>query len=229
MRPCIGITCGVNEQGRYSLPQTYVEAIQQEGGRVILLPPGEAIWPEVDGLLLPGGDDIQPHWWGEDILPGLDAWEPERDVYEIFLVREAWQRNVPLFGICRGMQVTNVALGGSLWQDIPRQCPNALLHRQEADLAQVSHLVTIQDGGGRLSCGELWVNSHHHQGIKKLASCLKKGAIAADGLVEAFYAPAKDFFWGVQWHPERLLTEPEAGRQLIHCFVQAGYHHFMAK
>ncbi len=67
-------------------------------------------------------------------MPGLDAWEPERDVYEIFLVREAWQRSVPLFGICRGMQVTNVALGGSLWQDIPRQCPNALLHRQESDV-----------------------------------------------------------------------------------------------
>jgi len=221
-KPLIGITCGMNEQGRYVLSKEYAAAVRAAGGEAVILPSDcKNFFPEVSGFLFSGGDDVDPLLWGEARLPQLKRLEPERDRYEIFLARRAWQENVPVLGICRGMQILNVALGGTLWQDIASQLPDALPHSPDIPLEKTAHRVFFPE--------EVYVNSHHHQGIRTLAETLSVKALAPDGLIEAFYAQSKKFFWGVQWHPERLLNADKVGIWLFQCFIQAGYRNFMAK
>lgn len=182
------------------------------------------------GILLLGGADVAPGLYGEAPHPTFEVSEPARDAYEIALIRLAIERDVPLFAICRGAQVLNVALGGSLIQDIPSQVPGAIRHVKlpGEEKFTVAHEVHVAAGsrlhallGARLSaddrCG---VNSRHHQAVKAVGRDLAVSATAPDGIIEAIERPASAFCLGVQWHPENFWRTGEFAA-LFRAFVAA--------
>jgi putative glutamine amidotransferase len=185
----------------------------------------------IDGLLLTGGDDVAPERYGEQRHPEAVVVAPERDDFEIGLVAEARKRKLPIFAICRGMQVLNVAYGGSLVQDIPSQVPEAIDHRMKVPPHQAfefSHEIWIEKDSllaqlmkERLTGGDsLEVNSRHHQAVKTLAPGLRSVATAPDGIIEAIEDPTVRFCLGVQWHPENFWRTGEF-RALFEGFVAA--------
>ncbi|HEU5314930.1 MAG TPA: gamma-glutamyl-gamma-aminobutyrate hydrolase family protein [Chloroflexota bacterium] len=235
--PLIGITGHVTETaaGRkvVAANEPYVTAVRLAGGFPVLLPPvydraqiDEAL-AHVDGVLLTGGKDVDPAHYGETILNSHVAPEPERDAYELPLAVAAYQRAAPLLGICRGMQVINVALGGSLWQDLPAQVPTALPHYQKVARDEMTHQVEVEQdslvgdltvrGNGRL----LPANSFHHQAARSIAPSLVAVAHAPDGVVEAVEAPDRDYLIGVQWHPEHLAATHDPHRRIFEGLVEA--------
>jgi putative glutamine amidotransferase len=182
------------------------------------------------GILLTGGGDVDPALYGEAAHPTFSAAEPGRDVYEIDLVRRALEADLPVFAICRGVQVLNVARGGTLIQDIPSQAPGALAHKREASdpAFTLAHEVWL-DTGSLIeallseSLGDVehcQVNSRHHQAIKASGAGLVTVATAPDGIVEAVEDPARRFCLGVQWHPENFYRTGEF-RALFEGFVKA--------
>ncbi|WP_041436873.1 gamma-glutamyl-gamma-aminobutyrate hydrolase family protein [Thermus oshimai] len=194
-------------QGFYGVRTPYLEALVQVGLTPVLLPPQdpegvERLLPHLDGLLLPGGVDVDPALYGEEPGPGLGEVHPERDALELRLARYAAKEGMPLLGICRGLQVLNVALGGSLHQDL--QSP--IQHYQKAPWGTLGHSVR-QVGKSPLEGlfpETFRVNSYHHQGVKALGQGLRPVAVAPDGLVEAVVLEGHPLFLGVQWHPELL-------------------------
>jgi putative glutamine amidotransferase len=176
----------------------------------------EALLDVVDGIVLAGGADVSPRSYGEEPLRPEWSGDPVRDDYEIRLIRRADARRMPVLGICRGVQVLNVALGGTLWQDIDTQVDRALVHRDWHRYDENGHGVRIDAESwiGRAYAGAtaLDVNSIHHQGIRVLAPALRATAWAEDGIIEAAECIADDrFLVGVQWHPEWLERERVAG------------------
>ncbi|MEA4999815.1 MAG: gamma-glutamyl-gamma-aminobutyrate hydrolase family protein [Candidatus Limiplasma sp.] len=179
----------------------------------------------LDGLLLSGGNDVDPMMFGEAPTTGLGAVSPKRDKLEMHVVKEAYRRNMPIFAICRGIQSLNVALGGTLYQDLPSQYRAAddhppLLHAQTAHERYPSHKITVTPGTPLYEIFQedsLAVNSFHHQAIKALAPPLTVCARATDGVIEAVYDTEKPFVLGVQWHPERM----KEGMPLFHAFEKA--------
>lgn len=177
-----------------------------------------------DGLLITGGQDVDPASYGESVLPQCGPLAPVRDALETALVREAAARDLPTLGICRGAQIMNAALGGTLWQDLPTQAPSDIVHRQERPYDQPVHPVTVAEGtplADILGPGIHQVNSLHHQAIHRLAEPLEIAAVAPDGLTEAVFLPGKRFFLGVQWHPEFLFDTDTDGRRLFKAFAAA--------
>jgi putative glutamine amidotransferase len=186
------------------------------------------IYERLDGILIPGGVDMDPATFGEERHPKLGAVDPARDRVELQLTNWAIEDRKPLLGLCRGAQVINVALGGTLYQDIATQWPEAIKHDYfptagfERD--HLAHEVTLT-GGSRLRAvmerPTLMVNSMHHQGIKTIAPSLLPSAIAPDGLIEAVEATNDHFLVGVQWHPEVFeLSDPHT-RHLFHEFASS--------
>lgn len=177
----------------------------------------------IDGLFLTGGADIDPPRYGEPRHPACGAADPDRDETELLLLRLAAERNRPVFGICRGMQMMNVAAGGTLYQDIPTQVPAALPHNPPAARDALTHEVTAA-AGSRLAhlLGEtvVGVNSLHHQAVKVLGSGLRATGYAPDGVIEAIEGVGERFVVGVQWHPEELTAHPGM-RGLFAAFVAA--------
>lgn len=209
----------------------YIRAILQAGGTPVLLPNqlGEAEWQEVysrlDGILFTGGGDIEPGLFGGQAHPRVGELDPERDRLELPLLRFVVSQEKPFLGICRGLQVTNVALGGTLYTHIEDQHPGALKHDWYPDIPRdtLAHPVRVEEGSRMAEIlGEplLQVNSLHHQGIKDLAPALKAVAYAPDGIIEAVELPDHRFGLAVQWHPE-WLTDQEPMRKLFRAFVQA--------
>jgi len=183
------------------------------------------------GLMLTGGDDVAPGRYGESTHPAVVEIEPERDEFEIALVQEARRRNLPIFAICRGIQVLNVAFGGSLVQDIPSQVPGAVQHKLAVPPHQsyaLAHEVWFEKDSllgsllkDRLSDGDSCeVNSRHHQAVKQVAQGYRVTATAPDGVIEAIEDPSARFCLGVQWHPENFWRTGEF-RALFEGFVQA--------
>ena len=208
-RPLIGITTDFDGE-RFYLKPGYVEAVAQAGGVPVLIPAVLENIPEysgiIDGLLIPGGDDIDPSYYGESQLFELRPASRQRTDFEIRLFREIIKTGKPVLGICYGMQLINVALGGSLYQDIEAQFgQGALNHRKEHEI-DMSGGPLINRTGGRASLGQgrHMVNSSHHQAVKALGSGLDAGAVSDDGVVEALYMKDYRFLLGVEWHPERL-------------------------
>ncbi|QUC02600.1 gamma-glutamyl-gamma-aminobutyrate hydrolase family protein [Atopobium sp. oral taxon 416] len=167
----------------------------------------------VQGLILTGGFDMDPGLYGQRPLPNADAPHPERDNAEFELLREALDRDMPVLGICRGVQVLNVLLGGSLWQDVNEQGATDFKHsiydEPEKDVHKVTLLADtpIAEAVGKR---RLLVNSCHHQAIRELSPVLTSAGYSHDGLIEAVYMPGRTCVWGVQWHPESLyLNHPE--------------------
>ena len=244
MTPVIGITATLKQDvdcvaerplGKFVRADLdYVEGVAEAGGVPVVLPPvvgvrgAEALLEGLDGLLLSGGSDLDPGYYGERPVPELGVTLPERDAFEMALLEHALRRKIPILGICRGMQVLNVALGGTLYQDLPSQMDHMVLlgHRQETPKWQPTHEVEV-DGGSKvaeiLGADELKVNSYHHQAIKKLASGLVAVAHAPDGVIEAVESGDLSKRWviGVQWHAEAMREAGPEHRNLFEAHVSA--------
>ena len=185
----------------------------------------------LDGLLLSGGPDLVPGYYGEEPIPELGTTIPEWDALEMALLRLALERGMPIFGICRGMQILNVALGGTLYQDVPSQLgADVLNHWQTTPKCQVAHEVEVLDDSYLAEITDrqtVEVNSYHHQGIKGLADALTVAAHSADGVIEAL--ESRDFSerWlvGVQWHPEGMRDTESGHLNLFKSHVCAAERH----
>jgi putative glutamine amidotransferase len=230
-RPRIGVTLALDSHvaGRYALREGYVRSVDLAGGLALALPPGRASdVPEVlealDALLLTGGGDIDPALYGGGTHPKLDQVARERDLFEIALCHEAIRRELPILAICRGAQVLNVALGGTLVQDIPSQIGERVLHDRPVERWERSHNVTVLPGTrlARVLGGQAFsVNSFHHQAVKDLGRGLVISArCPEDGVIEGIEAPEERFVLGVQWHPEAFWSHSEDFRGLFSSLVQ---------
>jgi putative glutamine amidotransferase len=211
--PLIGITSGSEPSfpGFYILRHDYVRSVELSGGiPLVLTPAGAALHPallsKLDGLLLTGGIDVTPLLYGETAKPTVTDTSPERDEFEVKLVREAFAHDVPILAICRGMQLLNVAFGGTLVQDIRTERGSAIRHDDFArPRTEIAHPVSIRSGSrlhSLLGEDDVEVNSFHHQAVDRLATPLVASAFAPDGLVEAVEFRDERFVLGVQWHPE---------------------------
>jgi len=209
----------------------YVEGVVRAGGIPVVLPAiaetAEEVARRIDGLLLCGGSDLDPGYYGEEPIPELGVTLPERDAFEMALLDHALRRGTPVFGICRGLQLLNVALGGTLYQDLSSQLGNgSIAHRQQMPKWQWTHEVEV-DGGSNVAkimgSTELRVNSYHHQGIKDLAKPLLVAARASDGVIEAVESPSLSEHWlvGVQWHAEAMRDVGSEHRNLFEAHVAA--------
>lgn len=229
MKPLIGITPSPSQDRlahgtflRYAMGAAYVHAVLAAGGVPVILPyqdgHEESLLDAVDGLLLSGGGDVAPALYGADHVDDTTYGVcPERDRFEIGLFREAVTRALPVLGICRGIQVMNVALGGTLIQDIAAEHPGAdrLDHRQhESGFApdEVGHAVHVAETPFRrvFDADQIGVNSFHHQALRRVADDLDPVAHASDGIVEAVVLPGHPFAVGVQWHPELMFERHPA-------------------
>lgn len=228
MKPIIAISANYEDDGTH-LKHSYSDWILKSGGIPVIVPFGfgeeeaRALCEVTSGLLLTGGPDIDPGYYGEEPLPELGRITPERDRLELMLVREYAAAGKPIFAICRGEQVLNVALGGSLYQDIYSQC-RTLQHSQKAPRSHLSHRVTAEESSmiGRIAgTNEFKVNSFHHQAVKEAAPGMRITAKSEDGIVEAIESEEGRFVVGVQWHPEDTAGTDDISRKLFEAFVAA--------
>jgi putative glutamine amidotransferase len=214
MRPVIGITTYVTpaawgywELEAALIPADYVHAVERAGGRPMLIPPStegvDETLDAVDAIIFSGGSDLDPATYGEQPHPETFGVHRERDDAELALLTRALERDMPVLGICRGIQVLNVARGGDLNQHVPDIVGNDR-HKHNPPGIFSDHDVQIEPGTKLASLfgGETGVKSHHHQGIRRLGSGLVEAAHADDGTIEAIEDPAKRFAMGVLWHPE---------------------------
>jgi putative glutamine amidotransferase len=233
--PLIGITsgyCTIELKYLHScLSRKYTQAIIRAGGIPLILPANlpasqlTSLLPKLDGILFSGGDEVNPKLYGEDQLPETKKVLDERDEIESVLLKSCLEQGKPVFGICRGIQIINVVLGGSLYQHIQTQYPGAIQHDRHDDIREKRrHSVTVTPGSllARLTgLTSIQVNTLHHQGIRDLAKGLNIGAkCSEDGLIEAVEIADQRFFLAVQWHPEELTEYPEQ-RSLFEAFVKA--------
>lgn len=239
-KPVIGVTVnyvGPEEErcpsryGSYYINRGYVEGIRKAGGVPLYLPYTddpeeiEILLDRIDGLLLTGGKDMDPIHFKEDRHPTCERILPDRSSSELVLTRAAVKRQTPILGICLGLQTLNVALGGSLYQDIPSMCPSPVRHRQtEQERHSVAHQVEVVPGsllnkvfGGKTT---LNVNSIHHQAAKVVGEGLVVSARAPDGIVEGLEHPKLPFCLSVQWHPEDL-KQGESNQVLFDNLLEA--------
>lgn len=233
MYPLIGITTSYdNEKKKASLNRGYFRAVQQAGGvPVPILPLDDTkillrLLEHLDGIIFSGGPDVDPSYFNEEPHPHTEDICPERDEAEVFLARECMRRAKPMLGICRGIQLLNIALGGSIYQDIPSQIKKSLKHRQDAPRWHASHEVEIICEDSELFAifgqNHIRVNSFHHQSVKDIAPDFKVTAVARDGVVEAIEAKRRDFFcMGVQWHPEEMWHKDPLQFKLFEHFIRA--------
>jgi putative glutamine amidotransferase len=237
-RPLIGVPTGREKSQRffglplYIMNQTYVRTLENLGALPVLIPlqMSEAtlrgIFERLDGILFPGGEDIDPSHYGEERHEQLGSTDQERDRTELLLARWAIEEGLPVLGVCRGAQVLNVVCGGSLFQDLTSQAPQLAKHDYfppTFERFRISHQVAI-DPESRLahSLGQVHeVNSMHHQGIRELGVGLRAVAIAEDGLAEAVEVPELPFVVGVQWHPEELAKTDQHSAGLFYDFIAA--------
>lgn len=251
--PLIGIT-GAWRQGSEgervfaSLERPYVDAITDAGGAVVIIPPFidrsmllagdgglqissaplERLLSSLDGIVFSGGGDISPNEYGQEPHPKLSAVCKERDFNELYLARSAHQRGIPTLAICRGIQLINVALGGTLIQDLPDQ--RGVNHRfgsasDYRSLQSAQHLVKFKPDSrlaSILGVEEIAVNSYHHQAIEKLGDRLRIVGVSEDETIEAIEDSTHKFFIGVQCHPERMCRETETRwKSLFKTFVES--------
>lgn len=226
-RPVIGLTTyrKIADQDPpielFGIMPSYVEAITAAGGIPFLIPLGlseddlAVLLGRVDAMLLPGGGDIEPSLYQHEMDSTMWGVDPDRDRVEFFMVRTAVAQQKPMLAICRGLQVFNVALGGTLYRDLHTYKAEAIKHDyyRVHPRNYLSHTIELEGDSlvaRRLGKTQTWVNSLHHQGIRDLAPDLRAAGYAPDGLIEAIELPGHPFAVGVQWHPENLLQDDPA-------------------
>lgn len=226
MKPLIGISCGTFHDRAWCPPsfghrQTYVDAILRAGGAPLLIPPIQdevtlrVLYERLDGLLFAGGGDIAPVHYGAEPHTKLGLIDPLRDGAELPMARWAVAEGKPILGICRGVQVLNVALGGTLYQDIPSEIASELHHNlsyEREDWTHMAHEISIAPDSRLarlLGVDRLPINSLHHQSVREVADGLLAVAWAPDGVVEALEGAGEAFVVGVQCHPEALQAQAD--------------------
>jgi len=237
-KPVVGITafCDCEHSKKYTkIRCSYVNAVYRAGGTPIIIPPFDSTKHLdeyinlVDALVLSGGEDVAPASYGEDKVLELENINPDRDKWEISLFKEAYKAKIPILGICRGMQLINVSLGGSLYQDIDHQLNCDFSHlpldsEKRENLEYVNHKVNIIKNTHLdkiLSADQLSVNSHHHQAIKEIAKSLHISAKSECGIIEAIENKSEAFLMGVQWHPEDLINNSSSFINLFAELIKA--------
>jgi putative glutamine amidotransferase len=234
-RPLIGISGSIRVHDgaeRAGVNAAYAHSIAKAGGIPILLTPpigpdgAESAMEPLDGLVLTGGHDVDPQWYDAHPSPALGPVDPHRDEFELALFHAARRRGTPVLGICRGLQLVNVAMGGSLYQDLPSEQPGQVHHDPPVARDARTHSVTLVPGS-RLQCAldtaVLVTNSFHHQAIRDLAPGLSVTARAEDGVIEGVEGSAEQgWLLAVQWHPEEFYHSPGAPDQrLFEALVEA--------
>ena len=230
MKPLIGVTVSKLtddvEKHKDAIPSAYSDAVVRCGGLPLLIPNEyplsdlESLAGKLNGILFSGGGDLNPNLYKGERDKFSHGISNERDALEMALVKIALASDLPVLGICRGFQLLNVALGGSLFTDLPTQRPSRIIH---STLASDAHEVTIETHSRLfqvIGSERLRVNSRHHQAVRNLADGLQVTANASDGLIESFELPGKRFFLAVQWHPENLQNMPEH-RRIFESFINA--------
>jgi putative glutamine amidotransferase len=236
-KPLIGLTTtrmpNPNKLPAYGINRPYVRAVSNAGGLPVLIPldlPNDdldLLLSRLDGIIFTGGADIDPWRYGNPPHPKVEGIDAARDQLEIHLAQEVARSSLPFFGICRGCQVINVALGGTLYEHLPDQLMSALSHdNHDKSRHTLVHSVEVEAGSqlSKLLGSQARVNSLHHQGVRRLADELQATAQASDGLKEAFEMTGHPFGLAVQWHPEELQEHAEM-RNLFSAFVQACQEH----
>ena len=219
-RPRIGVT-------KCSPLRDYEESVRRAGGEPVVLDweserAAEAL-ARIDGLLLTGGADIDPARYGEAAHPTTELAPAARDAFELELARAAIAADLPTLAICRGMQVLNVAAGGTLVQDIPSELPSALAHDVTTPTDPIAHRVALREGSilsRVLGTSDAPVNSRHHQAVRRSGSGLTIAATAPDGVIEGIEKPDARFCVGVEWHPENFVGSGEF-RRLFEALIEA--------
>ncbi len=214
-RPIVGITCDYDlEKGTSQLHSGYYEGVLKAGGLPFLIPNMDKesisdVLDNIDGLLLTGGQDVEPAYFGESPHPKLGFVNPIRDELEIYLCKEAIKKDIPILGICRGVQIINIAMGGTIYQDLDSQWDRGMLlkHSQSAPRWYGTHEVGLVESSilkKLIGTEKFRVNSFHHQAIKEIAPCFRETAQSEDGVIEGIESITNTFAVGVQWHPERM-------------------------
>jgi putative glutamine amidotransferase len=241
--PVIGITADISnvqangtkrqQEPALFLPRRYCRAIHKSGGMPLIIPPVifrsalRKMLQRLDGILISGGNfDIHPSFYGEEPIAALGTINQERTEFELELINEALKCDMPLLGVCGGAQAINVALGGSLYQDIATQLPHAEEHEQ-GKKPQSGHSIKIHDGTRLrriVRTQALKVNTTHHQAVKTLGKGLVVNATARDGLIEGIESPSHEFVLGVQWHPEALALKDPHQRRIFSTFISVSKH-----
>ncbi|MDO5134534.1 MAG: gamma-glutamyl-gamma-aminobutyrate hydrolase family protein, partial [Eubacteriales bacterium] len=228
-RPMIGVVPLVDEE-RDSLWMVpgYLDGIRREGGLPVMLPLTEEeeellqLAETMDGFLFTGGQDVSPRMYGEEPVPQCGDCCEARDRMEKRLLELVLERDIPALGICRGIQLLNVVLEGSLYQDLATQYPSRLNHHQAPPYDRPAHTVHVFRNTPLhqlLDREYMEVNSYHHQAIKTISPSLQPMAQAQDGLTEAVWVPGKAFLWAVQWHPEFFYRKDEDSRKIFRALV----------
>jgi putative glutamine amidotransferase len=239
--PVIGITAdfspaerdnsGVHREAAHFLPHRYCRAVEDAGGVALILPAMNShatlkqLFKLVDGLLISGGDfDIHPSYYGEKPIAGLGTIKQERTEFELDLTMAALKGDLPVLGLCGGEQAINVVLGGTLYQDIPSQFPQASNHQQSDKKEIGGHRILVHQ---RTRLREILrrrtveVNTTHHQAVKQTGKGLIVNATAEDGLIEGIESERHSFVLGVQWHPEVLAPRHQHQRRIFSAFTAA--------
>lgn len=230
MKAIIGITSyEENINGHHNLNNNYINAVLDAGGIPVIIPTirededYDIYLDKLDGLIFSGGIDVSPLRYKESPLKEINRISSVRDGYELKLFKKAYERKLPILGICRGSQLMNVALGGKLYQDINQQLPEAFGHSpKNMKSSQVFHSIKLKkDSSFYQIIGEeeIFVNSFHHQAVKELGQNLRAVAHAEDGIIEAIEARDDRFMIGVQFHPEGLQEEHPQLAKLFKAFI----------
>ena len=231
MKPIIGLT----SQFEYSVSRkfnklnyTYIDAVVKGGGVPIIIPilknldDLDKYLDSVDGIIFTGGEDISPLLFGEDPTKEVDTICYDRDKIELELFKRAYNRGMPILGICRGLQLINVALGGTLYQDINSQLPNSLGHISTYNIEGGYHSIDIINDTilyDILGKEKINVNSQHHQSVKELGKNLRVNALSSDGVIEGIETTTGNFVLGVQFHPEAMIEETKEFINIFEYFI----------
>lgn len=228
MKPVIGLTTYTSEN-RQQINNAYLKSVEQAGGIPVGIPilkeeDVEAVLDRIDGLILIGGNDVDPMLFNEDPHQKIGTFAKELDYSDIRLFKAALKRNMPILGVCRGLQIINVALGGSLIQDIPAQVEGAIAHKQASKRGETTHFVELLGGKIQEILGEerVHVNSFHHQAAGRVGEGLTVTATSSDGIIEALEYDAHPYCVSVQWHPEELsIVGDDYAKKLFASLVEA--------
>ena len=228
-RPVIGVVplYDIQRDSLWMIPG-YLDGIAAAGGIPVVLPLTEdeqvlgQLANDVDGFLMTGGQDVSPALYGEERLDSCGETLPVRDGMESRLFQLCLERDVPVLGICRGIQLMNVLLGGTRYQDLPSQRPTQTEHHMSPPYDRPVHQVEICKGTplfDLIQTERMDVNSYHHQAVRDKAPALQTMAVSEDGLIEAVCLPERPFVWAVQWHPELSWRTDEKSRRIFEAFV----------